>query len=264
MTAFTGFPRDGYAFSAAEVGLALSGLVAREVSGVPRVGMLGRGPAVAAVAAAWKVQVGRFVYVHQVGGAVQFSGLSAAEQVDIVPAVGMLAGQSRIDVVCWDPASAVLSVVTGTAAVSPVSPSVGALAEVARVLVLSTDGMVIAGRVTPVYALSALSSADGDTGWVSPPVSEGTGRAGDVPRVQLVNGVVYFAGSSKPAAGVEKLQFVLPEGMRPDANFSVYLTTDSPGRARVTVGANGNVRFNEGDGGYIYFAGLPPFVAKTV
>lgn len=159
MTAFVGFPQDGHEFSAEEVGLALAGLIVRD-SGVPRVGMLGAGPDVAAVAASWKVEVGVFAYVHQGDGAIQISGLSEAEQVDIESAVGIPGGQSRIDRICWDPVDAELVVLQGTPAASPVAPAAGAYASVARVLVTSGDGMVISGKVTPDFSVTALVTAE--------------------------------------------------------------------------------------------------------
>lgn len=141
--------------------MALAGLIVRDGSGVPRVGMLGAGPSVAAVAAAWKVQVGPFPYVHQIANAIQISGLSAAEQVDIAPATGIPAGQARIDVVCWDQIAAALTVVQGVPGTSPVVPSNGSLAVVARVRVNSGDGMVVAEQVTPAFTITALAGQAG-------------------------------------------------------------------------------------------------------
>lgn len=167
MTAFEKFPKDGFAYSAAEVGLALAGLVQRS-AGVPKVGML-VAPSVSAVAASWKVQVGEFWYVSQVNGAVAFSGLSAAEQVDIEPATDIPAGQSRIDRVCWDHAAEALTVVEGIPAVSPAIPATGGLAPVARVLVQSGDGMVVEARVTPDFVGTDLVGFEG--GSYTPTVS---------------------------------------------------------------------------------------------
>ena len=168
MTAFTGFPRDGYAFSANDVGRALAGLVRREASGLPRVGMLGVGPVVTAVPASWKVQVGVFAYVHLIAGAIQFSGLSTAEQVDIVPAVGDIpAGQARIDLVCWDPVAAALAVVKGNPAATPVEPSAGGLAPVKTVRVNASDGMVIAGQLATAFQTTGVVTSD-------PPFAKGT------------------------------------------------------------------------------------------
>lgn len=152
MTSFVGFPQDSYDFSANEVGQALAGLVPRGVDGLPKRGWL-KGPSVAAVAAAWKVQVGRGVYVDHAAGAVSLSGVSDVEQLDIEPATNIPAGQSRIDRVVFDPASGVLSVVQGVDAVSPVAPSIGALVPVSRVLVQSGDGMVVGSRVSPDFVI---------------------------------------------------------------------------------------------------------------
>ena len=157
MTTFVGFPQDGHPFSADDVGLALAGLVAREADGTPRVGMLGSGPPVTAAGASWKVQVGEFVYVHEVGGAVQLSGVSNAEQVNIVPADGDVpAGQARIDRVVWNPAAAELLVLKGTPATSPAAPSAGAFASVGTVRVNAGDGQVVAARVARDFSTTGL------------------------------------------------------------------------------------------------------------
>lgn len=169
MTAFVGFPQDSHSFSAAEVGLALAGLLVREGSGLPRVGMLGAGPAVSAVASSWKAEVARFVYVHQVSGAVQLSGVSSPEQLDITPAAGNIpGGQARIDLIVWDPATAALAVVEGTPGTSPVPPSAPGVALVAQVRVNAGDGMVIGGQITPIFQLTRLVGASAPvTGVVS-------------------------------------------------------------------------------------------------
>lgn len=147
MTAFPEFPKDAYSFSAAEVGQALAGLVARDAAGLPLDGMMAL-PAVAAVASSWKVQVGRLVFVRGVAGAVRFSGLSAAEQIDVTNAAGIPAGQSRIDRIAWNPAAAALVYVQGAPAVTPVAPSIGANAPCVRVVVQAGDGSVAPARVT--------------------------------------------------------------------------------------------------------------------
>lgn len=164
MTAFERFPKDGYSYSADDVGLALAGLVRRDLSGVPVTGMLGVGPLVSAVPASWKVQVGVFTYVDEADGAISFSGLSAAEQVDIVPAAGNVpSGQARIDLVCWDPVGEELVVEQGTPGVSPVVPPAGGFAPVATVRVNAGDGMVIAGQLAAVYLLTGLVGSSSGT-----------------------------------------------------------------------------------------------------
>lgn len=160
MTTFYGFPRDGHPYSGDEVGRAMAGLVRRESNGVPRTGMLASGPSCTAVASSWKVQVGLFTYVHQVNGAVQFSGLSASEQVDIVPAAGDVpAGQARIDLICWDYDTPQLVVVKGTPAANPVEPPAAGLAFIQSVRVASGDGSVVQGQMTPRYSLTGLAGA---------------------------------------------------------------------------------------------------------
>lgn len=177
MTAFPGFPQDVESFSADEVGQALAGLIARDSGGLPVVGMLAP-PVVSVVAATWKVQVGKFVYVHQVNGAVQFSGLSAAEQVTLDTAAGIPAGQSRIDRVCWDPVTAMLEVVKGVPAVSPVAPSIGTRAPVGRQVVVSGDGALVPAKFTPEFvrttlAVPATSHAVSPLGTGAAPVDPG-------------------------------------------------------------------------------------------
>ncbi len=155
MTAFLSFPKDGGPHSGASVGQALAGLVARDGAGMPRAGMLAA-PSVEAVAASWKVQVGRFVCVSHTNGAVQFSGLSEAEQVNITPATAIPAGQARIDRVAWDTATSQLEYVEGTAAASPTAPPLGGLAPLLRVRVDSGDGMTITGKIVVEYEVTDL------------------------------------------------------------------------------------------------------------
>lgn len=174
MATFLQFPKDGGPHSESSVGQALAGLVPRGTDGMPKTGML-TAPTVAAVAASWKAEVGRFVHVHHNAGAIQLSGLSGSEQVDIDTAAGIPAGQSRIDRVCWDPVGSELVVVQGTAAVSPVAPSVGAMAPVARVQVKSGDGMVLAGQVSADFVVAAENEPVTRT--VAIPLSGATGSA---------------------------------------------------------------------------------------
>lgn len=155
MAGFKEFPTDGYEFSAAEVGQALAGLVARDGSGQVKAGMLAT-PAISAVPMSWRVSVGRFVYVRGVSGAARFSGLPADEEVEITSATGIPAGQARIDAVAWDPDTSTLSVVEGTPAVSPSAPSIGGLAPVLTVLVQSGDGAVVEGQVSPDFDLTSV------------------------------------------------------------------------------------------------------------
>lgn len=158
MTAFVEFPQDGHAFSASEVGEALAGLVRRDASGQVVSGVLGT-VNVSAVPAAWKVEISRFTFVRKVGNAARFSGLSVPEQHDITPAAGSIpAGQARIDLVCWDAVNAEVVVLEGVPASSPVAPTTS-LAPLARVRVNAGDGMVIAGQITPVFAVSWLAGA---------------------------------------------------------------------------------------------------------
>lgn len=157
MTTFYGFPQNDHSYSADEVGRALAGLVQRE-GGVPKVGALAMAPEVSAVPSAWKIQVGVFTYVHQELGAVQFSGVSASEQLDIEPASSIPVGQSRIDLLCWDPENAALSVIEGDPSVSPEAPDSGSLAPIAEVRVVSGDGAVIQGQIVLVMDVTGLAS----------------------------------------------------------------------------------------------------------
>lgn len=148
---FIGFPQDVHSFSAAEVGAALAALVVREPSGLPRTGMLGKGPTLTAVPASWKVEVSPFVYAHTANGGTQWSGEPEPVQVDVTPSTSIPAGQSRIDVVAWDPVAAVMSVVQGVAAASPVVPGLGELVNVGEVRVNAGDGMVVQSKIAPRY-----------------------------------------------------------------------------------------------------------------
>lgn len=158
MTTFAEFPRDGVSFSSADVSVALAGLYPRDADGLVVSGFLGV-PKVTAVASAWKVLVGRFWYVRRDGNGGRESGVSAPEEVTVASAAGIPAGQGRIDVVCWNPTSAALSVVAGSVSAAPVAPSVGSLVPVAHVRVNSGDGMVIAGQVSVVAVAAGVSSS---------------------------------------------------------------------------------------------------------
>lgn len=176
MVAFVGFPQDEYEFSAADVGLALAGMVARESNGDPTVGVLGPGATASAVAASWKVEIDRFVYVHQVSGAVQFSGISSPEQLDITPATGIPSGQARIDLVCWNPVEAELVILEGTVSATPVAPSAGGFAPIATVRVNNGDGMVIGGQVAAAFEQASLvGSRKSETRTVSLTLAGGSG-----------------------------------------------------------------------------------------
>lgn len=233
MTAFIGFPRDSHSYSADEVGRAFAGLVQREPDGTPRVGMLSAGPTIAAVAASWKVQVGIFTYVHQVSGAVQFSGLSDDEQVDITPATGIPSGQARIDLVCWNQDDAELVVIDGVPATSPVVPSDGGLAPVFTVRVNSGDGMVIQGQVAPAYATTDLVGSAGVEGVFTP----GTGWTpveGEENSLERIGRVCYLNVSLQIAAsGAFTSILTVPEGFRPakDVFVGYAQVSGGPGKA---------------------------------
>lgn len=210
MAKFEKFPKDGYAYSAADVGLALAGLIRREGSG-PRSGMLSE-PAVSAVPASWKVQVGAFWFVSNSAGSVAFSGLSAAEQVDIEPATAIPAGQARIDNVVWDYATEQLSVVQGTVSASPSAPSLPAnCAGVCHVRVNSGDGTVVASQVTKTFKRTALVGQSDDVPWTNAPMNP----VGGAPRVRyrMENDIVEIIGRGVKAAGSYAM-FQLPSGMR--------------------------------------------------
>lgn len=229
MTAFVGFPQDGHSFSANEVGLALAGLVTREVSGVPRVGMLGIGPTVSAVGASWQVQVNQFVYVHQVLGAIQLSGLSAPEQVDILPAAGDISvGQARIDVICWNPVDAELSVVQGTPAISPVVPSVAPLVAIARVRVNAADGIVISGQISTVYQLA--DRVTGSLTSVTSGYSVGVATRIERDSSGMVDAYVEVTAGSGQLTSALTVAF-MPEGFRPKADVEFAAGQSTGGNA---------------------------------
>lgn len=190
---FPTFPKDAYDFSSADVGQALAGLIARDSAGMPVEGMLAA-PTVGAVPSSWKARVGRFVHVSHVSGAVRFSGVKADTDVDITPATGIPAGQARIDRIGWDVTAEALTVLTGTAATSPVAPSLGALKPVAQVRVDAGDGMLVASKVTSEFTQTGLAGAAGGTytpvvsGYVAgfnPIMRAQFTRSGDVYEVEL-------------------------------------------------------------------------------
>ena len=159
MTTFEAFPRDGYAFSAAEVGTALGGLLRRDANGLPVAGVIGR-PEIRAVASSWRVKVDPFLYAHRSGAVISFSGVSAAEEVDIATSANIPSGQGRIDLICWDRDDAELAVIEGAPSASPEAPPAGGLIPLARVRVNAGDGMVIANRVTSIYESTWLQGAE--------------------------------------------------------------------------------------------------------
>lgn len=159
MTTFEAFPRDGYAFSAAEVGTALGGLLRRDSNGLPVAGVLGR-PSIRAVSASWRVKVDPFLYAHRSGAVVSFSGVSAAEELNIATSAGIPAGQARIDLVCWDRTNAELVVVKGAPGSTPALPPAGGNVPIATVRVNASDGMVVAGQVNYVYDATWLQGAE--------------------------------------------------------------------------------------------------------
>lgn len=161
MTGFPEFPKGGHAFSADEAGTAFAGLIRRDAAGMPVPGMLAA-PKITAVAAAWKVQVGPFAYARRIAAAVGFSGLSAADQVDIVSSATIPAGQARIDRVCWNAVDSSLVVIAGTPATSPVPPADGGLVRVLLVRVNAGDGSVIQGQITPEFEKTGLAGESQD------------------------------------------------------------------------------------------------------
>ncbi|MBU3995005.1 MAG: hypothetical protein KKF42_04400 [Actinobacteria bacterium] len=187
------------------------------------------------VASSWKIAGGRFVYVHQVAGAVQFSGLSAPEQVDVLPAAGNIpAGQARIDLVVWDVNNTELVVVQGAPAVAPSSPSTSPeQVAVASYRVTAGDGMVLAARLSKTYAVTGLVQAGTDTGWVtvtSLPALAGAPRAA----YRLVDEMVEITGRCRKGGGTYAI-FQLPEGMRPTGE----LRFAAEGGADLQISANG-------------------------
>ena len=243
MTTFVGFPQSGHSFSADEVGRALSGLVVREASGLPRTGVFGSAPAISAVPASWKVQVAPFVYVHQAAGAIQFSGVSEDEQVDILPAVGNIpAGQARIDVLCWNPINAKLSVVRGAPAVSPVVPSTGILAALARVRVGAGEGMVLGGQISSVYQFA--DRVSGSLTNVAGGHSIGAATRIELDSTGMVDAYVEVSVGSGQLVSSATLA-VMPEGFRPVNDVEFAGAESMGGRAAavfVQVLASGVIR----------------------
>lgn len=248
---FPTFPKDAYDFSSADVGQALAGLVARDGAGMPVEGMLAA-PKVAAVPSSWKARVGRFVHVSHVSGAVRFSGVKADTDVDIAPATGIPAGQARIDRIAWDVSAEALTVLTGTAATSPVAPALGSLKPVARVRVDAGDGMVVDSKVTPEFSVTQVVSS-ADTGWIS----AGVGTA----KYRRIGAEVRFSGGVTPGSNNQTL-FTLPVGFRPAETFSfgAYRATMVPMR----IEASGAVIYGgPGGDGAISLASVPSFIAVT-
>lgn len=155
MSTYEEWPRDGHAFTSAEVGEAMAGLFRRLVNGTPREGVLGE-PYITAVPSAWKVSVPPFAYVRVSGGGVFLSGVSATEEVDIVSAAGIPSGQARRDLICWDREAAETVYFAGTPSASPVLPGDGGLPRLASVRVNAGDSAVVPAQVSRDYAVAAL------------------------------------------------------------------------------------------------------------
>lgn len=267
MTSYKEWPSDGGPHTSDSIGQALAGLVARDSSGNPVAGMLAP-PAVAPVAGAWKVQVGRFVFVRNVAGAARFSGLSNAEQVDVVPATAIPAGQSRIDRVAWDAATGELVYVQGVAGTSPAAPSIGANAPVVRVLVQAGDAQVVAARVT---LEAVLTGGAGDfVSWVQAGSSVQAGRAllrggwqnlASTPwsglHTQLSAGRVEVAGAvtkSSPYSSLEAI-FALPDGMRPAVPTPILAAYGEKGLYVLALPTGDVVTVQAGVGGQVTIGG---------
>lgn len=232
MTAVFGFPRDSHTYSADEVGRALAGLFSRDSSGVPRSGMLDSGPLAEAVPGTWRVRVSEFTYVHEVARAIQLSGLSSAEEVEITPATGSVpVGQARIDLIGWDPVEAELVLIEGTPAADPVAPEDASVAEVVTVRVNSGDGAVIAGRIEKVFETTDLVGSAGVAGAYTP----GTGWtavAGEEDSLERIGRVAYLNVSLRiAAAGAFTSILTVPPAFRPAKDVFV-------GYAQVSGGAN--------------------------
>lgn len=199
MTEFFGFPKDGHTYSADEVGRALAGLFTREPDGSPRAGVLNPGVVVSAVSGAWKVQVGRFTYVHSVLGSVQLSGLSSPEEHDIIPAAGNIpAGQARIDVVGWNPETASVAILEGTPSSSPVAPSDVSVVPLAHVRVNSGDGAVLPGQISLVFSVTGLAEST-DSEWTTLTLLNGFFNASDASPAayRIQDGRIEFRGMLK-------------------------------------------------------------------
>lgn len=227
MMGFVGFPQDVHSFSAAEVGAALSGLVVREPSGLPRTGMLGKGPKLTAVPASWKVEASPFVYAHTANGGTQWSGETDPVQKDIAPAASIPAGQARIDVLAWDPVAAALSVVQGTAGTNPVAPSVGALVSVGEVRVNAGDGMVLQAQITPKYQYA--DHVAGKISTVGPGYVASTETRLERDSTDMVD--AYLVVTKSSAINSDEWMVTLPEGFRPQSNVEFAGTVSQGGAA---------------------------------
>lgn len=226
MTAIFGFPRDGHTYSSADVGRALAGLIQRDANGVPVAGMLATAPKLTAVNGAWRVEVGRFVYVHQVACAVQLSGLAVPVQVDIVPAAGDIpAGQARIDLICWNVDTAALVVAKGTPSASPVAPSNGGMARVGTVRVNAGDGQVVAERVANDSTLTQLAGSLG--------VAKGVVTARSVAAHGSVTVPVTF-----PVGMFDEPPIVLVSGFGGSRDTEVYVVSVTKDGCVIGLGSN--------------------------
>lgn len=229
MTTFTGFPRNDHSFSAFEVGEALAGLIIRDEDGLPLEGII-REPRVTAVAAAWRVKVWPFTHVARVGNGVRFSGVSAAEEIEITSSAGIPAGQARIDVVCWDAEAFELVVIPGVVSASPSPPDVENLVSLADVRVNAGDGSVVASRIELGFFQTFLAVEDTQV------VVKGTVSARSVAAGGTTKVNVSFGGAFEGAPNVQ----ATPLGDVRDVTVSVMNVTKNG--CTIVLGSNSIVR----------------------
>lgn len=76
-----------------------------------------------------------------------------------------------------------------------------------------------------------------DTGWITPPLTNGTNVSGNPFGYRLKNGVVYLRGRVTAVTGV---MYTFPDGFRPDSGADNVLILDQ-NTHRVNFKANGQI-----------------------
>lgn len=178
MGVFPGWPGGGFDFSFDEAGPIFGGMIAADVNGVPRSGVLPSSDVLVSASTGWNVSVAPFVAVRTRDRKVLIGGQDTPS---ILPISAAPASNSRIDLIWALPSDVdggdlptdVVFVRTGTVAASPIAPVPPVPEGIPLATVLVSAGMgsaaaatytqtfkytVMSGGVLPVRNLSDLNS----------------------------------------------------------------------------------------------------------
>lgn len=162
MTVLPGWPSGGFDFSFDEAGPIFGGMLACEVNGVPRSGVLPSSDVLVSAGTGWNLTVKPFVAVRASGLAALIGGQDVASTVAVSPAP---ASGSRIDVLYARPAdvaagdsiSSAAFLVAGSASASPVKPSIPADAvELATFRASAGQASAAAGTIAQTFQYTSM------------------------------------------------------------------------------------------------------------